>query len=98
MAPLPPSAEEDEVAEAEPLEPEPLEPTLLDVAAEAEPTLLVPEEAVDASHRVSRLAATDEEAELPSGLEPAGLESQRRLAADSSRSPAPARLRRLAGR
>ena len=82
VAPLPPSAEEDEVAEAEPLEPEPLEPTLLDVAAEAEPTLLVPEEAVDASqHRVSRLAATDEEAELPSGLEPAGLESRRRLAA-----------------
>ena len=82
VAPLPPSAEEEEVAEAEPLEPEPLEPTLLDVAAEAEPTLLVPEEAVDASqHRVSRLAATDEEAELPSGLEPAGLESQRRLAA-----------------
>ena len=77
VAPLPPSAEEDEVAEAEPLE-----PTLLDVAAEAEPTLLVPEEAVDASqHRVSRLAATDEEAELPSGLEPAGLESRRRLAA-----------------
>ena len=81
VAPLPPSAEEEEVAEAEPLEPEPLEPTLLDVATEAEPTLLVPEEAVDASHRVSRLAATDEEAELPSGLEPAGLESRRRLAA-----------------
>ena len=82
VAPLPPSAEEEEVAETEPAEAEPLEPTLLDVAAEAEPTLLVPEEAVDASqHRVSRLAATDEEAELPSGLEPAGLESRRRLAA-----------------